>query len=107
MSSDTKHNTKVNGMLPLILWGAVRTGHDISKVTFGRIDDNGIFNEVKDHLKSNAVEVILWNKKLSKEQKVTYFCCDLANDELTSHPGNKIFLEKSISNSCNTFVKSA
>ena len=44
---------------------------------------------------------------LFRSQKVTYFCCDLANDELTSHPGNKIFLEKSISNSCNTFVKSA
>jgi hypothetical protein len=107
MSADTKHNTKVNGMLPLILWGAVRTGHDISKVSFGKIDENGNFNAVKNHESSNIVQVILWNKKLKKEQKVTYFCCDLANDELISHPGNMLFMDKSISINCNTFIKSA
>lgn len=107
MSADTKHNTKVNGMLPLILWGAVRTGHDISKVSFGRIDENGNFTAINNHEKSNIVEVILWNKKLKKQQKVTYFCCDLANDELVSHPGNLQFMDKSISANCNTFIKSA
>ncbi len=107
MSADTKHNTKVNGMLPLILWGAVRTGHDISQVSFGKIDDEGNFTAVNNHEKSNIVQVILWNKKLNKQQKVTYFCCDLANDELVSHPGNMIFMEKSIGANCNTFIKSA
>jgi hypothetical protein len=107
MSADTKHNTKVNGMLPLILWGAVRTGHEISQVSFGKIDDNGNFNAARNHPNSNIVQVILWNKKLKKAQKVTYFCCDLANDELQSHPGNMLFMDKAISTNCNTFIKSA
>jgi hypothetical protein len=107
MRADTKHNTNVNGMLPLILWGAVRTGHDISQVSFGKIDENGDFTSVNNHEKSNIVQVIMWNKKLKKQQKVTYFCCDLANDELLSHPGNMMYLEKSINSNCNTFIKSA
>jgi hypothetical protein len=107
MSADTKHNTKVNGMLPLILWGAVRTGHDISKVQFGNIDNAGNFNPVRNHEKSNVVQVTLWNKKLNKQQKVSYFCCDLSNNELVSHPGNLIYMQKSVAESCNTFLKSA
>lgn len=107
MSADTKKNTKVNGMLPLILWGAVRTDHDISQVKFGRINDEGEFIQVDNHSKSNIVQISLWNRKLKKEQKVTYFYCDLANDELISHPGNLSYLEKNISSNSNTFIKSA
>ncbi|MFM7015145.1 MAG: hypothetical protein ACKOX3_02350 [Bacteroidota bacterium] len=107
MSADTKHNTKVNGMLPLILWGAARTGHDITQVKFGNIDEQGNFVSTAHHTKSNVVQITLWNRKLNKQQKVTYFCCDLANNQLIAHPGNLIFLEHSISNNSNTFLKSA
>ena len=107
MDADTKHTTKVNGMLPLILWGAVRTGHDINQVRFGKIDEKGDFIPVSNHGKSTVVQIKLWNKKLRKQQNVTYFCCDLANDELSKNSGNLTYINQSVKSGCNTFIKSA
>ena len=108
MSSDTKVDTQVNGMLPLILWAVSRTNHEVLSLNYKQIDENGIAIDVdSSHTKPAAVEISIRHKTSKKIKKITYLSCDISDKGFKATPNNFVFLSNKIPSNCNSFVKSA
>jgi hypothetical protein len=111
MIEDTKKRTLVNGMLPLILWAAVNSDHEIVGYRFLEMNDsiNELvpFSQIKQGKKPDAVEINLKIAGTQKIRKVTYISCDISDDGFESRSSFFKYLEKKVPVNCNSFVKSA
>lgn len=108
MSTDTKVDTKVNGMLPLILWAVSRTNHEVLSLNYKNIDANGVAIDADiTKGKPAAVVISVRHKVTRKIKRITYLSCDISDKGFKSKPNNFTFLSNTISANCNSFVKSA
>ena len=108
MSTDTKVDTKVNGMLPLILWAVSRTNHEVLSLNYRNIDANGVAIDADiTKGKPSAVVISVRHKVTRKIKRITYLSCDISDKGFKSKPNNLAFLSNTIPSNCNSFVKSA
>jgi len=108
MSTDTKVDTKVNGMLPLILWAVSRTNHEVLSLNYKNIDANGVAIDADiTKGKPSAVVISVRHKVTRKIKRITYLSCDISDKGFKSKPNNFTFLSNTIPAKCNSFVKSA
>ena len=108
MSADTKVDTQVNGMLPVILWAVARTNHEVLSLTYKQIDENGVAVDADSSVKKpSAVEISIRHKTSKKIKKVTYLSCDISDYGFNLKPSNLTFLTNKIPSNCNSFIKSA
>jgi hypothetical protein len=108
MSADTKVDTQVNGMLPVILWAVARTNHEVLSLKYKRIDENGLAVDADTaETKPSAVEISIRDKTSKKVKKITYLSCDISDKGFKTKPNNFAFLSNTIPSNCNSFVKSA
>ena len=108
MSADTKVDTQVNGMLPVILWAVSRTNHEVLSLTYKQIDENGVAVDADSSIKKpSAVEISIRHKTSKKIKKVTYLSCDISDYGFNLKPSNLTFLTNKIPSNCNSFIKSA
>ena len=108
MSSDTKVDTQVNGMLPVILWAISRTNHEVLSLNYKNIDSTGFAVEADlTKGKPSAVAISVRHKVTRKIKRITYLSCDISDKGFKSKPNNFTFLSNTIPAGCNSFVKSA
>lgn len=110
MVEDTKKRTLVNGMLPLIIWAAAITNHDVVSLKYLTVSDNGEllpFNDTTLGKKPNAVEVVLKMNSSNKIQKVTYLSCDISDEGFNKANQFKTLITNKVPLGANSFVKSA
>ena len=110
MVEDTKKNTLVNGMLPLILWGAAHTGHQIVSLNYFNVDTAGSLQFVDTAAakkRPNGLEIMLRHIQSGKERKITYLSCDISDDGFAKAPRFSKFISSRVPQGCNSFVKSA
>ena len=108
MSTDTKVDTKVNGMLPLILWAVSRTNHEVLSLNYKNIDANGVAIDADiTKGKPSAVVISVRHKVTKKIKRISYLSCDISDKGFKSKPNNFTFLSNTIPSNCNSFVKSA
>ena len=110
MQTDTEVTTKVNGMLPLLLWAAARTNHEILSVKYANVNDSSqmvLVDSLNTRKKHDAVEIMMRNVKDGKIKKVTYLSCDISNKGFKSKPQYKNYLSNTLPNTCISFIKSA
>jgi hypothetical protein len=108
MSTDTKVDTQVNGMLPLILWAVSRTNHEVLSLNYMNIDETGVAIDADlTKGKPSAVVISVRHKVTRKTKRITYLSCDISDKGFESKPNNLTFLSNTIPYNCNSFVKSA
>ena len=110
MQTDTKVTTKVNGMLPLLLWAAARTNHEILSVKYANVNDSSqmvLVDSLNTRKKHDAVEIMMRNIEDGKIKKVTYLSCDISDKGFKSKPQYKNYLSNTLPNTCISFIKSA
>jgi len=110
MEEDFGKKTKINGVLPILLWSAAKTNHDIISVKYFILDDsaNKKYIPYDSNVKARvSVEIKLFDKTNQKFQLLNYFCTDLSNQGLNASTKSLKFMQKYITNSSNGFVKSA
>jgi hypothetical protein len=110
MIDDTRQNTLVNGMLPLILWAVSRTNHEITGLQFANLNDKGQLEFLKDRNpkeKPEAVQISF--RKIGSEQikTVTYVSCNISDAGFNEKPKLYSFINNAVNDKCNSFVKSA
>jgi len=110
MEEDFSKKTKINGVLPILLWSAAMTNHDIIHVKYFIIDSSfekkyvDLFARNKNKL---SVEIKLFDKTNNKFQLLNYYSADLSNNGLRNSSKSLKFMKNYISDSSNGFVKSA
>jgi hypothetical protein len=110
MEEDFSKKTKINGVLPILLWSAAMTNHDIIHVKYFIIDSSfekkyvDLFARNKNKL---SVEIKLFDKTNNKFQLLNYYSADLSNNGLRNSSNSLKFMKNYISDSSNGFVKSA
>jgi hypothetical protein len=110
MVEDTKKRTLVNGMLPLIVWAAAITDHDVVSLKYLSVSENGElipFNDTSMGNKPDAAEVVLKMNSSNKLQKVTYLSCDISDEGFTKTNRFKTLILNKVPSGANSFVKSA
>lgn len=110
MVEDTKKRTLVNGMLPLILWAAAITDHEVVSLQYLNVSENGEFvpfNDTTGGAKPHAVEIQLKVKGTEKIQKVTYLSCDISDEGFDKDNRFKTLIANKVPANANSFVKSA
>ena len=108
MSADTKVDTQVNGMLPLILWAVSRTNHEVLSLNYKNIDETGVAVDADlTKGKPSAVVISVRHKVTRKIKRITYLSCDISDKGFKAKPNNFTFLSNTIPSNCNSFVKSA
>ncbi len=110
MEEDFGKKTKINGVLPILLWSAAKTNHDILSVKYFLLDDsaNKKYIAYDTSIRTRiSVEIKLFDKTNQKFQVLNYFCTDLSNQGLNSNSKSFKYMQKYIANSSNGFVKSA
>jgi hypothetical protein len=108
MSSDTKVDTQVNGMLPLILWAVSRTNHEVLSLNYKNIDANGVAIDADiTKGKPSAVVISVRHKVTRKIKRITYLSCDISDYGFNKNPNSLNFLSNAVPANCNSFVKSA
>jgi len=108
MSADTKVDTQVNGMLPVILWAVSRTNHEVLSLNYKNIDASGVAVDADlTKGKPSAVVISVRHKVTRKIKRITYLSCDISDKGFKSKPNNFTFLSNTIPANCNSFVKSA
>jgi len=110
MQEDFGRKAKINGILPILLWSAAKTNHDIIHVKYFIIDSSANKKYIDDIYKTNSklsVEIKLFNKTTQKFQTLNYYSADLSNNGLRKNSKSLNFLNKYVSNQSNGFVKSA
>jgi hypothetical protein len=101
---------KVDGMLPLIVWGAAKSGYDISSLRYFNVDSLGEMVFVADTSKNirKAKGVYIEILKNGQKKTLRYLSCDVANDAFAKNASAKKFLEKNVPQGKTTsFIKSA
>ena len=110
MEDDFSKKTKINGVLPILLWSAAMTNHDIIHVKYFIVDTNfekkyvDISPKAKNKL---SVEIKLFDKTNNRFQLLNYYSADLSNRGLRKSSKSISFLKDYVSNASNGFVKSA
>lgn len=110
MVEDTKKKTLVNGMLPLIIWAATITDHDVVSLKYLTVSENGElvpFIDTTMGKSPNAVEVVLKMNSSNKLKKVTYLSCDISDEGFTNANRFKTLITNKVPKGANSFVKSA
>lgn len=106
MITDINNANHVNGMLPVILWAAAKTNHEIKSVTFFDIDSTGNTITQTDQ-KCDGVRIVLKDKLKKQIKTLTYLSVDISNSGFKTKPGVLTYLEKHVPPNANSFVKSA
>ncbi len=110
MEDDFSKKTKINGVLPILLWSAAMTNHDIIHVKYFIVDTNyekkyvDISAKTKNKL---SVEIKLFDKTNNRFQLLNYYSADLSNRGLKKSSKSYSFLKNYVSDASNGFVKSA
>jgi hypothetical protein len=110
MVEDTKKRTLVNGMLPLIVWAAAITDHDVVSLKYLSVSETGElipFSDTTMGKKPDAAEVVLKVKATNKLKKVTYLSCDISDEGFTNTNRFKTLIINKVPARANSFVKSA
>ncbi len=110
MEEDFSKKTKINGILPILLWSAAMTNHDIIHVKYFIIDSSFEKKYVDITAKSKnklSVEIKLFDKTNNKFQLLNYYSADLSNSGLRKSSKSLKFMKNYISDNSNGFVKSA
>jgi len=110
MEDDFSKKTKINGVLPILLWSAAMTNHDIIHVKYFIVDTNfekkyvDISAKAKNKL---SVEIKLFDKTNNRFQLLNYYSADLSNRGLKKSSKSFSFLKNYVSDASNGFIKSA
>ncbi len=104
MIVDIKNNNLVDGMLPIIVWAAAKTNHEIKSIEYFNIDSTG---HSIGATAGSAAGVRLELKINNSIKHLTYLSTDISNDGFTKSPAVKTYLNNTVPNECNSFVKSA
>ncbi len=106
MITDIHHDNRVDGMLPILIWAAAKTGHEIIAIDFFNVDTLGIaiLASTGNH---RGVTIRLKDVAKKKKKKLTYLSADISDKGFSSRPEIKKYLSTIIPAACNTFVKSA
>lgn len=110
MQTDTEETTKVDGMLPLILWAAAITNHEILSVKYADVNDSSqmvFVDSLNTRKKHDAVEIMMRNIEDGKIKNVTYLSCDISDKGFKSKSQYYNYLSNTLPNSCISFIKSA
>jgi hypothetical protein len=110
MEEDFSKKTKINGVLPILLWSAAMTNHDIIHVKYFIIDSSFEKKYVDLSARNKnklSVEIKLFDKTNNKFQLLNYYSADLSNNGLRNSSKSLKFMKNYISDSSNGFVKSA
>ena len=110
MEEDFSKKTKINGVLPILLWSAAMTNHDIIHVKYFIVDSSFEKKYVDLSARNNnklSVEIKLFDKTNNKFQLLNYYSADLSNNGLRNSSKSLKFMKNYISDSSNGFVKSA
>jgi hypothetical protein len=106
MITDIHNQNLVDGMLPILIWGAAKTNLEIISINFFNIDSIGnIDNSVQK--KYMGVMMSMKDPKENRRKSLTYLSCDISDKGFTLTPGVKKFIDKNVPSGCNSFVKSA
>lgn len=110
MEEDFSKKTKINGVLPILLWSAAMTNHDIIHVKYFIVDSSFEKKYVDLSARNNnklSVEIKLFDKTNNKFQLLNYYSADLSNNGLRKSSKSLKFMKNYISDNSNGFVKSA
>jgi len=110
MEEDFSKKTKINGVLPILLWSAAMTNHDIIHVKYFIVDSGFRKKYVDLSARSNnklSVEIKLFDKTNNKFQLLNYYSADLSNNGLRKSSKSLKFMKNYVSDNSNGFVKSA
>jgi hypothetical protein len=110
MEDDFSKKTKINGVLPILLWSAAMTNHDIIHVKYFIVDTSfeKKYVDISEKNKNKlSVEIKLFDKTHNKFQLLNYYSADLSNSGLKKSSKSLNFLKNYVSNLSNGFVKSA
>lgn len=90
MSEDFSKEKYINGVIPLMLWSCIVTGHSIHSVKSVYIDSSGtIFNErpATNSKVNEGIKVSFFNQKDNQLKHAFYFQYDISNDGIKENPG--------------------
>jgi hypothetical protein len=106
MITDIHNDNRVDGMLPILVWAAAKTGHEIISIDFFNVDSlgNSVSASAGIH---QGVTIRLKDVARNQEKKLTYLSADISDKGFQNHPEIKRYLSDGIPSSSNTFVKSA
>lgn len=110
MEDDFSKKTKINGVLPILLWSAAMTNHDIIHVKYFIVDTSfeKKYVDISEKNKNKlSVEIKLFDKTHNRFQLLNYYSADLSNSGLKKSSKSLNFLKNYVSNLSNGFVKSA
>jgi len=110
MEDDFSKKTKINGVLPILLWSAAMTNHDIIHVKYFIVDSSfeKKYVDISEKNKNKlSVEIKLFDKTHNRFQLLNYYSADLSNRGLKKSSKSLNFLKNYVSNLSNGFVKSA
>lgn len=106
MITDIRNANLVNGMMPIIVWAAAKTNHEIVSMNYFDIDSTGV-TVPKTDFKSDGVRIMLKDKATKKLKSLTYLSADISDDGFKAKPGVLKYLSAHVPNHSNSFVKSA
>jgi hypothetical protein len=106
MISDIHTDNRVDGMLPILIWGAAKTNLEICSIDFFNIDSLGN-NIAATGNKCDGVVLRLKDPESNRRKSLTYLSADISDKGFASAPGVKKYLDKQVPAGSNTFVKSA
>ncbi|MFM7727982.1 MAG: hypothetical protein ACKO7B_14875, partial [Flavobacteriales bacterium] len=106
MITDIHNANLVDGMLPILVWGAAKTNHEIISIEFFNVDTTGQAIAVTSG-KYEGVTIALKDVEHNKQKKLTYLSADISNKGFEARPEIKAFLTTRVPSGCNSFVKSA
>ena len=106
MITDIHNDNRVDGMLPILVWAAAKTGHEIISIDFFNVDSLGtsVSASAGNH---QGVTIRLKDVVKNQEKKLTYLSADISYKGFESHPEIRKHLNDVIPSGSNTFVKSA
>jgi hypothetical protein len=106
MITDIHSANRVDGMLPILLWGAAKTNLEIISIDFFDIDSLGNTLLAVDE-KYDGVVLTLKDPVANKRKSLTYLSVDISDKGFTAAPGVSKYLDQKVPAGCNSFVKSA
>jgi hypothetical protein len=106
MITDIRNANLVNGMMPIIVWAAAKTNHEIVSMNYFDIDSTGA-TLPKTDFKSSGVRIMLKDKATKQVKSLTYLSADISDDGFKAQPGVLKYLNAHVPGHSNSFVKSA
>jgi hypothetical protein len=106
MITDIHTENRVDGMLPILIWGAAKTNLEIISIDFFSIDSLGNATAAIEK-KADGVVLDLKDVKNNRRKSLTYLSADISDSGLEAYPGVKQYLIRQVPQGCNSFVKSA